>query len=211
MATSSADHDDALQELHRLVNGRISVKSCAGGGKFVMQDGLQLFSQAVCFLLQLGLLLLCGQSVLLQLLVVPVTQLSVTEIWLSLTELWLLVTQMWLFVTQVWLLVTHMWLFVTQMWLCWTQHVNADFARALPGHCQGIARAGAPLRTCYQIWHLLLGRIVVAEHVLWNRYYTTAVSQLAMWSRCHACCMIAPMTALLTGRRGVQAWWELYG
>ncbi len=83
--------------------------------------------------------------------------------------------------------------------------------QTLPGHCQGIARAGAPLRTCYQIWHLLLGRIVVAEHVLWNRYYTTAVSQLAMWSQCHACCMIAPMTALLTGRRGVQAWWELYG
>ncbi len=173
MATSSADHDDALQELHRLVNGRISVKSCAGGGKFVMQDGLQLFSQAVCFLLQLGLLLLCGQSVLLQLLVVPVTQLSVTEIWLSLTELWLLVTQMWLFVTQVWLLVTHMWLFVTQMWLCWTQHVNADFARALPGqglHSEHVTKSGI---------------YCLAELLLLNMYYGTGTTpQLCLSLQC---------------------------
>jgi len=89
-ATSSADHDDALQELHGLVNGRISVKSSAGGGKFVVQDSLQLLSQAVCFLLQLGLLLLSGQSVLLQLLIVPVTLLSVTTMWLEKKRLHLL-------------------------------------------------------------------------------------------------------------------------
>lgn len=105
MATSSADHYDALQELHGLVNGRISVKSSAGGSKLVVQDSLQLFSQAVCFLLQLGLLLLSCQGVLLQLLVVPVTLLSVTQMWLC---------------------VTQMWLFVTYVRLCLTQHVNAE-------------------------------------------------------------------------------------
>ncbi len=84
--TSSADHDDALQELHGLVNGRVGVKSSAGSGKFVVQDGLQLLSQAIGFLLQLGLLLLSGQSVLLQLLVVPVTLLSVTQMWLCLIQ-----------------------------------------------------------------------------------------------------------------------------
>ena len=83
---SGADHDNALQELHGLVNGRISVKSSAGGGKLVMQDSLQLLSQAVGFLLQLGLLLLSGQSILLQLLVVPVTLLSVTHKWLCLAQ-----------------------------------------------------------------------------------------------------------------------------
>ena len=85
--TSSADHDDALQELHGLVNGCISVKSSAGGGKFVVQDSLELLSQAIGFLLQLGLLLLSCQSVLLQLLVVPVTPLSVTQMWLSVTQM----------------------------------------------------------------------------------------------------------------------------
>ncbi len=78
---SGADHDDALQELHGLVNGRISVKACAGGGKLVVQDSLQFLSQAVGFLLQLGLLLLSCQSVLLQLLIMPVTLLSIIKMW----------------------------------------------------------------------------------------------------------------------------------
>ncbi len=149
-ATSSADHDDALQELHGLVNGRISVKSSAGGGKFVVQDSLQLFSKAVCFLLQLGLLLLSGQSVLLQLLVVPVTQLSVTEMRLSLTELWLLVTQMWLFVTQIWPLVTEMWLLSLN---CGYLSLRCGYAgptmsmqrRCEERVCQSFASAGVPL------------------------------------------------------------------
>lgn len=83
---TGADHDDALQELHGLVNGRVSVKSSAGGGKLVVQDSLQLLSQAIGFLLQLGLLLLSGQSVLLQLLVVPVALLSVTTMGLCLIQ-----------------------------------------------------------------------------------------------------------------------------
>ena len=66
-----AHHDDALQEFHGLVNGGVGVKAGAAGGKLVVQDGLQLLCQAVSCLLQLGLLLLCGQSILLQLLVVP--------------------------------------------------------------------------------------------------------------------------------------------
>ena len=61
----ATDHDDALQELHGLVYGRICVKAGAADGKLVVQDGLQLLSQAVSLLLQLGLLLLCCQSILL--------------------------------------------------------------------------------------------------------------------------------------------------
>ena len=66
-----AHHNDALQELHGLVNGGVGIKAGAAGGKLSVQDGLQLLCQAVGLLLQLGLLLLCGQSILLQLLVMP--------------------------------------------------------------------------------------------------------------------------------------------
>ena len=66
----AAHHNDALQELPGLVNGGVGIKAGAAGGKLVMQDGLQLLRQAVSLLLQLGLLLLRGQSILLQLLVV---------------------------------------------------------------------------------------------------------------------------------------------
>ena len=72
-------HDDALQELPGLVNGGVGIKAAAAGGKLVMQDGLQLLCQAVSLLLQLGLLLLCGQSILLQLLIVPANHPTITS------------------------------------------------------------------------------------------------------------------------------------
>ena len=72
-------HDDALQELPGLVNGGVGIKAGAAGGKLVMQDGLQLLCQAVSLLLQLGLLLLCGQSILLQLLIVPANHPTTTS------------------------------------------------------------------------------------------------------------------------------------
>ena len=66
-----AHHDDALQELPGFVDGGVGIKAGAAGGKLVVQDSLQLLRQAVGLLLQLGLLLLSGQGILLQLLVVP--------------------------------------------------------------------------------------------------------------------------------------------
>ena len=51
MQSKEADHDDALQELHGLVYGGVSVKAGAAGRKLVVQDSVQLLSQAVGLLL----------------------------------------------------------------------------------------------------------------------------------------------------------------
>ena len=64
------NRNDVLQKIEGLVNGRISVKAGARL-KLVVQDSFKALGQAVCLLLQLGLLLIHCQSILLQLLIMP--------------------------------------------------------------------------------------------------------------------------------------------
>ena len=63
--------NDPLQEVEGLVYGGVRVKALLAVLELVMQDDFQALRQPFCFLLQSDLLLMHGQGVLLQFLIVP--------------------------------------------------------------------------------------------------------------------------------------------